>query len=598
MGSERGADAAEDLVARAHPRSRSHQSRKVSFGGTGRSRIAVQPRSGPGSRRSMRPSRDSGRPPRAPPAARPRSGGGGEHAGQRRHRQPLAGSGRLVLAHDAPAQVHEHGRDVDLDRADLVAGAAQRRGPRQRRRLVAARAAAASGSRRSARDSRARRRGRRRARRPGRRSGTPSSGCSAARGARPRRRATSVRPPSSRTRWNSCGPSPGRHPGPQRRVRVHPLAGRGARQQLQHRPRGRRQRGSTFSMPITVISVRGSVVHMRPLPSDSTTPIVPVSATAKFAPLIADRAREELLAQVPPRRLGERRRLVAQVLVPGRSCARTARGSRRGCGGSPAPGCATGVSSAELDDQLGEVGLLARGCPAASSASLSPISSVASDLTLIDLVGAWSRARARRRSRWPRRRRAPSARCRRPRSPTPRAARAARRRWRSARSLIAAPGVAQRLPVGHLGDDPRALGADRRRRLAAGCGAAGRRPASRALPRGKPSLTRPARYWRGSRPGASRARRRAARERRRRCASGTSCRRPCRPRRACRARARSLSESIAIDVSAFLIANVPPKPQHSSPSRSSTRSIPRTARSSRSGASPTCSSRSEWHVGW
>ncbi len=39
-------------------------------------------------------------------------------------------------------------------------------------------------------------------------------------------------------------------------------------------------------MPMTVISVRGSVVHMRPLPSDSTTPTVPVSATAKFAPLM------------------------------------------------------------------------------------------------------------------------------------------------------------------------------------------------------------------------------------------------------------------------------------------------------------------------
>src|SRR3954465_5207480 len=78
-------------------------------------------------------------------------------------------------------------------------------------------------------------------------------------------------------------------------------------------------------MPITVISTSGSVVHMRPLPSDSTTPTVPVSATAKFAPLIPTRTarnfsrrcrrpapdRQELLAQGPARRLGQRRGLVA-----------------------------------------------------------------------------------------------------------------------------------------------------------------------------------------------------------------------------------------------------------------------------------------------
>ncbi len=50
------------------------------------------------------------------------------------------------------------------------------------------------------------------------------------------------------------------------------------------------KRGSTFSIPITVISVPASVVHMRPLPSDSTTHTVPVSAAAKLAPLTATRA--------------------------------------------------------------------------------------------------------------------------------------------------------------------------------------------------------------------------------------------------------------------------------------------------------------------
>ena len=61
---------------------------------------------------------------------------------------------------------------------------------------------------------------------------------------------------------------------------------------------------------------------------------------------------------------------------------------------------------------------------------------------------------------------------------------------------------------------------------------------------------------------------------------------------------RSLSESIAAEVSAFLIAKVPPNPQHSSASESSTRSIPRTFRKSSSGASPTLSILKEWHVGW
>ena len=58
---------------------------------------------------------------------------------------------------------------------------------------------------------------------------------------------------------------------------------------------------------------------------------------------------------------------------------------------------------------------------------------------------------------------------------------------------------------------------------------------------------------------------------------------------------RILSASIAVEVSAFLSANVPPKPQHWSASGSATSSSPRTRRS---GASPTRSIRSEWQVGW
>ena len=62
--------------------------------------------------------------------------------------------------------------------------------------------------------------------------------------------------------------------------------------------------------------------------------------------------------------------------------------------------------------------------------------------------------------------------------------------------------------------------------------------------------------------------------------------------------ARTLSASIADETSAFLTAKVPPKPQHSVADGSSTSSMPFTARSRRSGLSPTPSSRSEWQVGW
>ena len=94
---------------------------------------------------------------------------------------------------------------------------------------------------------------------------------------------TSVRPPSSSTRWNSCGPSPGRTP-------VHSDVYGFIRSAVDERGSScrntsrSRHSGSTFSIPITVTSTRGSVVHMRPLPSDSTTTTVPVSATPKFAP--------------------------------------------------------------------------------------------------------------------------------------------------------------------------------------------------------------------------------------------------------------------------------------------------------------------------
>src|SRR4051794_36529862 len=97
---------------------------------------------------------------------------------------------------------------------------------------------------------------------------------------------TPLRPLSSSTRWNSCGPSPARVP-------VQTELYGFIRSAVEERGRSCRnasmscQRGSTFSMPITEISTRGRVTHMRPLPSDSKITTDPVSAMAKLAPLIA-----------------------------------------------------------------------------------------------------------------------------------------------------------------------------------------------------------------------------------------------------------------------------------------------------------------------
>ena len=97
---------------------------------------------------------------------------------------------------------------------------------------------------------------------------------------------TAVRPLSSKIRWNSCGPSPGVTPV---HIEVYgfirsPVEDRGSSCRNTSRSC---QRGTSFSIPMTVIKVSGRVRHIRPLPSDSTTAKVPLSATAKLAPLIA-----------------------------------------------------------------------------------------------------------------------------------------------------------------------------------------------------------------------------------------------------------------------------------------------------------------------
>ena len=201
------------------------------------------------------------------------------------------------------------------------------------------RSAAASGSRRSARGRPSRTHARRCVSRRGRRSGRRCSGCSAAPGGRLRRASTRVRPLSSRTTWNSCGPSPGVTPGPERRVRVHPLAGRGARQQLQEDLEVG-EAGSSFSIPSIVTSTVGRVVHIRPLPSDSTTQTVPVSAIAEVRAADAD-ARGRGTARAGRRARPRRGRAGRRTRSRARSSARRGRGSRCGCGGSPGRGCAT-----------------------------------------------------------------------------------------------------------------------------------------------------------------------------------------------------------------------------------------------------------------
>ena len=100
-----------------------HQSRNDSGGGSGRSLVRVQPDSGGG----------------APRLTNRISGASLSASVQRR--RPLIACGRrrergvlhlvALRLHDVVAKLDEHGRDVDLDRADLVAGAAQRRRERQ-----------------------------------------------------------------------------------------------------------------------------------------------------------------------------------------------------------------------------------------------------------------------------------------------------------------------------------------------------------------------------------------------------------------------------------------------------------------------------------
>ena len=325
-------------------------------------------------------------------------------------------------------------------------------------------------------------------------------------------------------------------------------------------------------MPMTLMSTSGSVVHIRPLPSDSTTETVPVSATAKLTPLIPTRAPRNSLRRWRAR--------------PPRPVPAGRRRGRRGASGSVRANSSRicsrflwiagtrmcdGVSSRELDDQLGQVGL--PGADPALGQRLVElrllggqrlgldhlVDAVAGDDIADDAVALLGVTRPVHDAAGPlhgllERHQVVVEVAQHP-------------------LLERAAGLAQALPVGDLGDDPGALDPDGVGGVAEVVTQLRCRPARCAPPRETiaappacSTLVIPAlRPWSrpGSRPGASCARPSAGATGLRRCASGTSCRRSRTPRRWCRGWSAPCRDSIAIEVSAFLIANVPPKPQHS-----------------------------------
>ena len=265
---------------------------------------------------------------------------------------------------------------------------------------------------------------------------------------------------------------------------------------------------------------------MRPLPSDSTTQIVPVSAIPKFAPETATGTvrnfSRRCLRAASAIAVASQPRSSPSAIVRSNSALISARfqwiaGTRMCDCLSPASWMISSARSVSIAS-----------IPRACRPSLRSISSVASDLTLITSrvpLPSAMRATIAVAS-------APSrAQCT---VPPARVTAASRRSSCSgsvaiARALIAAPASRSSSQSGSSEIV--------RSRLA--------RIVWVALPRlrrswescsdswaaaGKPFIPSPP----GSRPGASPARRSAACAARRRCASGTSCRRPCRPRRGCR----------------------------------------------------------------
>jgi hypothetical protein len=141
------------------------------------------------------------------------------------------------------------------------------------------------------------------------------------------------------------------------------------------------QVGTSFSMPTTETSTSGRVRHIRPFPSDSSTTSEPVSATAKFAPdtpILVDRnLRRRCSRAAPASRPGSSVSPGSTPSMLRRNSSRTSdrflwMAGTRMCDGRSWPSW-TISSARSVSTAL---------TPAAASASFSPISSVAIDLTL------------------------------------------------------------------------------------------------------------------------------------------------------------------------------------------------------------------------
>ena len=150
-------------------------------------------------------------------------------------------------------------------------------------------------------------------------------------------------------------------------------------------------RGTTFSIPMTVTSVCGSVVHIRPLPSLSTTQTVPVSATAKFAPLTPTPAVRNFRRRKRRATAVSSRRVVAQALGAGEVAAEE-RGDLLAVAVDRGDEDVRGAVAGELVDELGQVGLQRRD-PRSASAVVEPDLVGGHRLDLDDLVRARPRGR-------------------------------------------------------------------------------------------------------------------------------------------------------------------------------------------------------------
>ena len=270
---------------------------------------------------------------------------------------------------------------------------------------------------------------------------------------------TSVRPASSEHDVEDLRAVPGRDAGPERRVRVHPLAGRRARKQLEEDLEILRNRGTSFSIPTTVMSVSGSVVQKRPLPSDSTMQTVPVSATAKLAPLIPTRARRNRSRRW--RRAASASSRARRRDPAGRARGGRGRGSRRGSCGSPGRGCAT--TPRRRAGRSARRGRSRARRSRRGKRSFRRISSVVSDFTFTTSRSPVAAHEVCDDAASPPRRRAPSAPAAGLDRPPPRTG-AGSVEVPQRLVLDRTAGLAELLPVGPLRDDRGALRADRVRR--------------------------------------------------------------------------------------------------------------------------------------